>query len=78
MEQDLSKFHMFHVLQVKAALEIEVRTGVKFSNRGSILALARRCGYTTATKKIDALKDVTMLYELLKEDRRREEFNGHA
>jgi hypothetical protein len=32
----------FHMLQVIGALSLEVNTGMKFSNRGSVMAVAQR------------------------------------
>lgn len=47
----------FHVLQVISALSIEVATGMKFSNRGSVLTVAKNLGLTTKRNKKGALKD---------------------
>lgn len=47
----------FHVLQVISALSIEVKTGMKFSNRGSVLKVAKNLGLTTKNTKKGALKD---------------------
>lgn len=56
----------FHVLQCKGALEIEVRTGMKFSNKGSILALCRQLGYTDKRNKKAALADLVKLAEKMR------------
>lgn len=46
------QIQMFHLLQCRAALGLEIKSGMKFSNKGSILALCQRLGYgTSRTKK---------------------------
>ena len=47
----------FQVMQVISALSIEVATGMKFSNRGSVLKVAKNLGLTTKNTKKGALKD---------------------
>lgn len=37
---------VFHVMQVRSALGLEINHGGKFSNRGSLVETAARCGYT--------------------------------
>ena len=51
---------MTHLLQVRAALGIEIRTGMGHS-KGSILALCQRLGYTDKRTKKGAWKDVDAL-----------------
>lgn len=52
-----------HFLQVKSALKIEVNTGMKFSNRGSVLQMAKQCGYTDKNTKAAALKQMEASYK---------------
>lgn len=47
----------FHVMQVISALAMEVSTGMKLSNRGSVLTVAKNLGLTTKRTKKGALKD---------------------
>lgn len=47
----------FHVMRVISALSMEVSTGMKFSNRGSILTVAKNLGLTTKRTKKGALID---------------------
>ena len=48
----------FHFLQCLKALELEVRTGMKFSNRGSVLAMAKHMKYTDKGTKAAAAKQM--------------------
>jgi hypothetical protein len=52
---------MFHLLQIKHALRLEIRTGMKFSNKGSLITLANRCGYSTKRTKAGVLADIEAL-----------------
>lgn len=45
------QINMFHVMQLRSALGLEIKTGMKFSNRGSLIATAKRCGYTSKQTK---------------------------
>lgn len=47
----------FRYLQVASALALEINTGMKFSNRGSVMLIARdACGSSKRTKR-GVLKD---------------------
>lgn len=50
--------YLVHYLAVRSALMLEIRTGMKFSNRGSILTTLQRQGITTKRTKAGALKDL--------------------
>lgn len=41
---------MFHMMQLRSALALELRSGMKFSNRGNLAAHAIKCGYTQFDK----------------------------
>ena len=49
---------MFQLLQLRSALKLEIRTGMKLSNRGSVLATAQRRGLTTKRTKRGAYADI--------------------
>lgn len=48
---------MFHLLQCRSALKIEITTGMKMS-RGSVLALCNRLGYSEKRTKRGAYADL--------------------
>lgn len=70
----MSKF--FHVLQVRGALSLEVKTGMRFSRKGSVLKLAQRMGYTTARTKEAALADLDALIEKMKAEKAEYDLQG--
>jgi hypothetical protein len=53
------QINRFHLIQIKHALRLEIR-GMKHS-RGSALAMAKKCGYTTSNDRRQALEDVCNL-----------------
>jgi len=76
MSEPASMSKFFHVLQVRGALSIEVKTGMRYSRKGSILKLAQRLGYTTATTKEGALADLNALVEKMKQEKAEYELQG--
>ena len=58
-----AQVHLFHVMQMRAALGLEIRTGMAFSSKGSLVKHAIRCGYVAegtrakrdAYQQLDAL-----------------------
>jgi hypothetical protein len=52
---------MFHVMQLRSALGMEIRTGMKFSNKGSIMKHAKHCGYTDKQTKRGVYADLNKL-----------------
>lgn len=51
---------MFHLLQIRSALALEIRTGMKFG-RGSLVTTAQTCGYSTKRTKRGVYDDVNAL-----------------
>ena len=69
MSEPATQSQFFHVLQVRGALSLEVKTGMRFSRKGSVLKLAQRMGYTKATTKQAALADLDALVEKMKAEK---------
>ena len=69
MTEPATQSQFFHVLQVRGALSLEVKTGMRFSRKGSVLKLAQRMGYTTARTKEAALADLDALVEKMKQEK---------
>lgn len=63
MITDPAQIQAFHFLQVKSALKIEVRTGMKFSSKGSPLKMAQQMGYTDQKTKVKALAQMQAYWE---------------
>lgn len=52
---------LFHVMQVRAALGLEIRSGMKFSNKGSLITTANQCGYSDKRTKRGVYADLDAL-----------------
>jgi len=55
----------FHVLQVIHGLALEISTGMKLSRGGSLIKVAKQCGYTQKQTKVGALLDCVQLMTTL-------------
>ena len=55
------QINMFHLMQVRGALGLEIKTGMKFSNRGSLITLANQCGYSDKRTKKGVYTDLDAL-----------------
>ena len=52
----------FHMLQLMHGLAFEIRTGMKMSNRGSLVTMARNTYGIKSRKKYDALMELRALF----------------
>lgn len=59
--QGESQTRMYQMLAQRAALRTEIRTGRRFSSKGSIAAQIRRQHHLTSLKKTDLVEEFTAL-----------------